>query len=201
MELGSGVADIRHIIPDCIRTDIFPNPWIDQTENAYALSFADHSIANLILFDVFHHLQYPGTALKEFHRVLNHCGRVILFEPCVSLLGLIVYGALHPEPLALKQPIQWEAPPVWQPDQIDYYAAQGNASRIFLGRRRNWDLSGFSIVKVQRLSAISYVASGGYSKPQMYPDSWMPLMHNIDHFCDGLPWLFATRLLIVLEAA
>jgi len=28
VEIGSGVADITIAIPGCLRTDIFPNPWI-----------------------------------------------------------------------------------------------------------------------------------------------------------------------------
>ncbi len=199
VELGSGVADIQRVIPGCLRTDIFPNPWIDQVENAYALSFASGSLSNLVLFDVFHHLRYPGTALQEFDRVLASGGRVILFEPCVSLLGLMVYGALHPEPLALDQPIQWHAPPAWDPAQIDYYAAQGNASRLFLKANIPQDLNGFRVVTTQRYAAISYVASGGYSKPQLYPTSWLPLMTAIDRLCNHLPQIFATRLLVVLE--
>lgn len=201
VELGSGVADIQLVIPGCIRTDIFPNPWIDQVENAYALSFDSDSLANLILFDVFHHLRYPGTALQEFDRVLVPGGRVILFEPCVSLLGRLVYGMLHPEPLALNQPIQWYAPPAWNPGQIDYYAAQGNASRLFLKSKIQQDLSRFRVVATQRYAALSYVASGGYSKPQMYPTAWLPLMTALDRLCDHLPQIFATRLLVVLEKA
>src|ERR1700737_886844 len=80
VELGSGIGVAKEFIPNCITTDIFPNPWLDQQENAYALTFTDSSVSNLILLDVFHHLIYPGTALKEFHRVLRVKGRVIMLE-------------------------------------------------------------------------------------------------------------------------
>ncbi|MBD0335532.1 MAG: class I SAM-dependent methyltransferase [Cyanobacteria bacterium Co-bin13] len=199
VELGSGIGNIRAVIPDCVCTDLFPNPWIDRVENAYQLSFADEAVANLILFDVFHHLRYPGSALREFHRVLKTSGRLLLFEPCLSLLGLLVYGPLHPEPLGLGQDIIWFAEAGWSPSATDYYAAQGNASRIFLRNIPPRLLADWSVVEVKRLSAISYVATGGYSKPQLYPPSALPLMQGLDAVCGCLPWLFATRLLIILE--
>ena len=65
VELGSGMGSIKEVIPDCVTTDLFPNPWLDRQENAYRLSFAAGSVSNLILFDVWHHLRYPGTALAE----------------------------------------------------------------------------------------------------------------------------------------
>ena len=199
VELGSGLGNIHEFIPNCIRTDLFPNPWIDQIENAYQLSFADESVSDLILTDVFHHLKYPGTALEEFSRVLRKGGRVIMLEPCISALGLLVYGILHDEPIALTKEIEWRAPEGWSPNQIDYYAAQGNASRIFLGRRFRNKLGDWRRIKTQRLSAIAYAASGGFSKPQLYPTSALPLIRKIEKVLDIFPFLFATRLLVILE--
>src|SRR5215208_6840922 len=103
VELGSGLGNIREVIPQCLRTDLFPNPWIDQIENAYHLSFGDETISDLILTDVFHHLKYPGTALQEFARVLRKGGRVIMLEPCMSALGLFIYGVPHDEPVAIMK--------------------------------------------------------------------------------------------------
>ncbi len=200
VELGSGIGNIREVIPGCLRTDLFPNPWIDQVESAYALSFADDSIDNLILFDVFHHLRYPGTALLELHRVLVPGGRVLIFEPCLSLLGLAVFGLLHHEPLGLVRKISLFAPPGWSPRDDTYYAAQGNAARIFFGSRYRRLLEPrWKVVTRQRLAAISYVASGGYSGPRLYPERALPLMQRLDSLCDRAPLLFATRLLVVLE--
>jgi len=199
VELGSGLGNIHEVIPDCIRTDLFPNPWIDQIENAYKLSFADQAVSDLILTDVFHHLKYPGTALNEFERVLQKGGRVIMLEPCISALGLIVYGALHAEPIAITKEIEWFAPENWSADSVDYYAAQGNASRIFVSRRFRPKLKDWKTVETIRLSAIAYAASGGYSGPQLYPASMLPLIKRIEKTLDLFPILFATRLLVILE--
>jgi SAM-dependent methyltransferase len=200
VELGSGIGNIKHIIPNCIRTDLFPNQWIDHVENAYRLSFSNNSVSDLILFDVFHHLRYPGTALKEFQRVLLPNGRVIIFDPCVSsMLGFIVFGLFHHEPLGMTEPIQWFAPSEWNPDIVHYYAAQANASRIFFNKEVENRLPQWKMKTKRRLSAISYVFSGGYSKPQLYPNVAFPMMRVLDRICDGMSALFATRLLVVLE--
>ena len=199
VELGSGIGNIKDVIPHCIRTDLFPNPWIDREENAFRLSFNEEEVSDLILFDVFHHLRYPGTALEEFHRVLMPHGRIIIFAPCLSLLGFILYGFFHHEPLGTKEQIQWFAPTGWDPNDIDYYAAQANASRIFFKKEWEQNYSQWDIIARRRLSAISYVASGGYSKPQLYPDFAFPVMRVLDKICDCLPFLLATRLLVVLE--
>ncbi len=198
-ELGSGIGSIQEHIPDCIRTDLFPAEWIDQIENAYSLSFEDGSLSDLIMIDVFHHLCYPGAALKEFHRVLMDGGRTIILDPCISLLGRLVYGPLHNEAINFHEEIHWSPPDDWSPEEIDYYAAQGNATRVFMGNKFQDELSTWKNIHVTRLSAIAYAASGGYSRPQFYPDSAYPSIKKIERVLDKFPALFATRMLVVLE--
>jgi SAM-dependent methyltransferase len=200
VELGSGIGGLRSVIPDCILTDIEPGPGIDRVETAYALTFDDASIANLIMIDVFHHLRYPGTALDEACRALAPGGRLVIFDTCTSFLGNIVYGLLHDEPLGASRPIAWAAPPDWDPSQKTYYAQQSNAPRVFLSREYEATLeTHWRIMARRRYSAISYVLSGGYSKPRLYPEKALPLMRALDRICDKAPKLFATRLLVVLE--
>lgn len=199
VELGSGIGNIKEVIPSCLRTDLFPNPWIDQVENAYKLSFENNSVSDLILFDVFHHLRYPGTALLEFERVLQPGGRVLVFDPCISLLGSLVFDGLHPEPVAWWKPITWYAPPDWSVETTDYYAAQGNATRIFFNQNGAALNERWNLIYRQRFSALAYIASGGYSKPQLFPDKLYPILGSIEPFLDLAPTLFATRLLVVLE--
>jgi SAM-dependent methyltransferase len=199
VELGSGIGNFKTIVPDCICTDIFDNPWIDRVENAYCLSFPDSSVSHLVLFDVFHHIEYPGSAFKEFRRVLVPKGRVILFEPAMSMLGLIVYGLFHQEPVGYGRKIKWFAPGDFNCDDAPYFAAQSIAGRVFFSGKYGERLSGWNVLEKKKIAAISYVASGGYSKPQLFPDSFLPFFMKVDKLCGFLPFLFATRLLVVLE--
>ena len=199
VELGSGIGNIRDVIPACVRTDLFANPWIDQVENAYQLTFGDGEVSHLILFDVFHHLQHPRTALRECRRVLAGRGRVIIFDPYVSLTGRLVYGPLHHEPIGSDRPIVADAPAVFDPHRHDYYAAQGNATRVFWKGHAPEILEGWEVVARERLGAWAYALTGGYSKPQLYPAALYPLVSGVDRVAEMMPQLFALRALIVLR--
>jgi SAM-dependent methyltransferase len=200
VELGSGIGKIKDIIPNCITTDIFDNPWVDRVEDAYKLNFEDNSVSNLILFDVFHHLEFPGNAFDEFHRVLNDNGRIIIFDPCMSVLGLLSYGLLHHEPISISKEISVYAKDEKHVKESGYYAAQGNAYRIFQNQKKYEKLlSKWEVIKYKKYSAISYLLSGGYSKPQLYPTSMYGFMKAVDSVCNIIPILYATRMLVVLK--
>lgn len=200
VELGSGIGNFKSVYPKAITTDIFPNPWIDRVENAYHLSFHDGTVSNLVLFDVFHHLQYPGQACEEIKRVLVPKGRVIIFEPYISLLGLIVYGLVHHEPIALSRKISW-IPTDSANFEENYYAAQGNATRLFgIGSPYKDEIEKeWRLISKKKFSALSYILSGGFSKPALYPPSLLRVVRSIEYIFNLFPLLFATRMLIVLE--
>ncbi len=203
VEIGSGIGNFKSVYPSCIATDIFSNPWINQVESAYKLSFQNNSVSNLILFDVFHHLAFPGSALNEFNRVLAKDGRVIIFEPYISLLGVIIYGIFHHEPVGLFKKIDWFYKKDENPDK-QYYAAQGNATRVFKDLKietcpRRRGLKDWNILEIKKMSALSYVLSGGFSKPSFYSVKVLPFIKKIEKILDFFPFIFATRMLIVLE--
>jgi SAM-dependent methyltransferase len=199
VELGSGIGAIKQFIPDCITTDIFPNPWLDRTENAYRLSFDDRSVANLILFDVFHHLEFPGEAIKEFERVMAPRGRLILMEPGFGWLGRFIYQKFHHEPLGFDRPVPWDACGGFDPNAPNYYAAQANAWRIFVRREFGPNIANWRVALVKALPAFSYVASGGFSGPALYPEWFFFGMQACDWLLGLFPSIFASRLLVVLE--
>jgi hypothetical protein len=198
-EIGSGIGIVKRFIPNCVTSDIFSNPWLDRVENAYELRVDDSSIRNLILFDVFHHLKYPGSALAEFQRVVMPKGRVILFEPAMGTLGKLVYGLFHHEPLALNSGIEFFPPPGNKASEHGYYAAQGNAWRIFVKGERPELFDRWNVIRCRTFCALSYVLSGGFSKPCLYPLFLLPAVRIVERLLEVAPSLFGTRLLVVLE--
>lgn len=198
VELGSGIGNIKSVIPDAICTDLFGNPWIDRVENAYELSFGDNSVSNIILFDVFHHMEYPGRVLSELYRVLAENGRVIIFDPALSLTGLVVFGMFHHEPLALGRKIIWNAPAEFDPWKSGYYAAQSNAEKVFCGNKFKRNLSSWNVIVRQKYSSLAYLLSGGYSKPQLIASRFYNQVKSIEKMLDHIPFLFATRMIVVL---
>ncbi|MDP2137329.1 MAG: class I SAM-dependent methyltransferase [Candidatus Didemnitutus sp.] len=199
VELGSGMGRIKDVIPQCVTTDLFSNPWLDRQENCYQLSLGDNSVSHLILFDVWHHLRYPGTALREFHRVLQPGGRLILFEPAASWVARLVYHFFHHEPVAVRDPITWEAPAGFSAADADYYAAQGSATRLFWWGEGHDRLPGWKIHEVRPITSFDYFASGGFSGPQLGGRFLHGLMRGLDFLAAPFPRLFAARLLVVLE--
>jgi len=202
VEMGSGIGIIKNHIPDCITSDLFENPWLDRVENAYGLQFENNTITNLILFDVWHHLQYPATALAEFNRVLLDGGRLIIFEPAMGCIGKIIYGFFHHEPIALHEPITWYAPDDFNIEKQAYYAAQGNCWRMFRENTLPKQIElGWRLREVSFYPALAYVASGGFSKPQLFPSLFLPMIMALEHLLQRFPTIFATRMLVVLEKA
>jgi SAM-dependent methyltransferase len=198
LEIGSGMGAIKRVLPSCTTSDIFPNPWLDRTESAYAINMESGTLAGIVLFDVWHHLEFPANALAEFARVLRPGGRVVLFEPAMGLLGRLVYGAFHHEPLGLSHTLP-SSEPVAAPS-LRYYAAQGNCWRMFYKNTSGWALPpDFKLREVRPSSAASYVLSGGFSKPQLYPSGLLPTLRALEQVLDRFPALFATRMLVSLE--
>jgi len=196
VEIGSGVGNLKSCLPSAISTDLFPNPWLDVVCDGYELPFVSGSLSHLILFDVFHHLRAPNAFLREARRVLTREGRLILFEPFISWSSFPVYVLFHHEPVAWRAAIDF-AETLARPR--DYYAAQGNATRLFFRHeRRDWP-PGWALIHAEAFAGFSYVFSGGFSKPALYPTRWLPRFERLDRALSRWPGLFGVRCLVGLQ--
>ncbi len=198
VELGAGMGNIKFFLPDCITSDIFPNPWLDRVESAYALSFADNTVGHLVLFDVWHHLEFPADALAEFRRVLVPGGRVILLEPAMSPLGRLVYGSCHHEPLGFEKVFP-ERPVGITSIPERYFSAQSSAHRIFSKKQQPAMLDGWRLLQLQRIVSLAYFGSGGFRGRQLYPKAALPIVCFVDRIFSCFSSIFAARILVTLE--
>lgn len=199
VEIGSGIGNIREVIPHCVRTDLFPNPWIDRQENVYRLSMADSSAANVILFDVFHHLEYPLDALQECGRVLRRGGRLLVFDHAMSLAGLVFSKFLHHERQGFLKEYSLRSPAEIDPTSASYYADHANAHRILVRRFNELLGAEWDCVCVQRLPALKWLLCGGYRGPNLVIAPTTLLIKGMDRLAGLVPSLTALRLLVVLE--
>jgi len=189
IEIGSGIGNFGEFRPDAILTDQSIQPWIDLTCNAYRLPFAARTLSHIVMFDVFHHLSAPRAFFESARPALSDGGRIIIFEPYISLLSSVVYGVFHDEPIAWRAKIE-ETP------TTDYYAAQGNATRLFFGAL-DW-LPGWRVVHREAFASFGYLLSGGFSRPAFYPRRLLPTLNAVDRALTHFPRLFGARCLIVL---
>ena len=126
-------------------------------------------------------------------------GRVIIFDVYVSPASFLVYQ-LHPERVRWRAPIDLSPEP---PARDEYYAGQGNATRMFftnVGRalaRPDGLKPVLHLVDAEAFSTWHYLLSGGFSKPALYPRRALPFLRWLDERLP--PKIFGGRCLVVLE--
>jgi SAM-dependent methyltransferase len=199
LELGSGGGNIKKVIQNCITSDQFKNENIDRIENIYKINFKKNSISNIILIDVFHHVQFPNLALKEIHRVLIKNGRIIMMEPAMGLIPRIIYKIFHYEPNGFNLKINWSGIPKKIPSSNQYFAAQSMPWRAFFLKELNLK-SKYKIKSIRLFSDFAFLLSGGYSYKALYPKFLYSFIKLIDKMltCISIK-IFSARMLIVLE--
>jgi SAM-dependent methyltransferase len=198
VEIGAGIGSFKARRPETVATDLFPHPWIDVTCDGYELPFRGGSLSHLILVDVFHHLRAPHAFLREARRVLAGNGRLVMLEPYISWTSWPFYGWLHPEPIAWRRAI---GAADTAPRARDYYAAQGNATRLFFGGADPGWGGDWTLAHAEVFASFSYLFSGGFSRPALYPARWLGWTRRGDRWLSRFPRLFGARCLVALEPA
>jgi SAM-dependent methyltransferase len=197
VELGSGIGAFKEARPHVMASDVEATPWSDEVIDAEDLPFADASVANLVLIDVFHHLANPARFLNEAQRVLAPHGRVVLLEPYLSPVSRIFYR-LHEEPSDLG------AEPFAVDERIGSAPMEANQARATLAFFRHADelerrWPQFRLVTRRRLGLLLYPLSGGLQRRQLVPLRLVPVVQLVERVLAPLAPLLAFRCFVVLE--
>jgi SAM-dependent methyltransferase len=197
VELGCGPGFLKEMYPEVLSTDVVPNPYVDQIVDATALPFADGTVGNFVLLDVFHHLPRPQEFLREAARALRRGGRLVMLEPWVGLAGRVLYRYVHHEDCDLI--VDPAAP--WSGAHKD--AMAGNAALPYLYFRPGGYLerSGLPLRVLRReaLAALPWLLSGGFQPFSLLPPRALAAAAAFDRLLSRFPRLTATRCVVVLE--
>lgn len=200
LEIGGGVGGFKEFAPDVVSSDVLFAPWIDVVADAQALPFADESFANIVMFDVLHHIEFPRAFFAEAARVLGPGGRIVMIEPAITPLSWPFYRFLHQEPVRLgADPLIAGTP---DPNRDPFDANQAIPTLLF-GRSHAKFAGTFptlELLSVQYLSLFAYPLSGGFKPWSLIPASLVrPLLRLEDRLAPLLGRLMGFRLLVVVQ--
>jgi SAM-dependent methyltransferase len=198
VELGSGIGRLREIVPHARLTDVEPTLWADEVVDAEALPYADGSVGNLVLLDVFHHLGRPAAFLDEARRVLHPGGRVVIVDPYCSPLSVVAYRAFHHERTDLGgEAFEEDAAVSAEP----LASNQARTTLAFFRRAdeyaRRWPE--LPVVERRLLSVADYPVSGGFSRRPLAPAAAYGALRTLERVLSPVRRLAAFRCLVVLE--
>jgi len=201
LELGSGIGRLRDVAGKrVLLTDVERTPWVDEAVDALHLPYADGSVANIVMLDVFHHLSDPARFLDQVDGALARGGRLLLIEPYCSPVSTPLYRGLHHERTDTRvDPFAPDA----QVAQAVFDSNQALPTLVFyrqLGEvRRRWP--SLRLVEQKRFAFLLYPLSGGFTRRPLLPPVLNPVARLLEHALRPLAPLLAFRCLIVLEKA
>ncbi|MEQ8667341.1 MAG: class I SAM-dependent methyltransferase [Rhodospirillales bacterium] len=200
LEIGGGTGNLKTFVPDAVSTDIQLASWLDVVCDAHVLPFPESAFDNIVMFDVFHHLERPRLFLEEAVRILPRGGRVIMVEPAMTPVSTFFYHHFHPEPVDMDADPFAVAEP--DPDRDPYDSNQAVPSLMFQQRKARLasELPDLELKACKKLSLFVYPLTGGFRPWSLMPSSLVPTLLRVeDALLPILGALMAFRILIVLE--
>jgi len=200
LEVGGGSGNLKEYLPDVISSDIGASPWLDLVADAQRLPLAADSLANIVLFDVLHHLEFPLLFLREAERTLMPGGRVLMVEPAITPASWPVYNFLHREPVVLRCEPLAEGRPDRSRDPYDSNQALPTLlfGRFLAAVRER--VPALRVRTLDWLSLLAYPLSGGFNAWCLIPHALVrPVLAVEDALPRAVRRRLAFRMLVVLE--
>ncbi len=176
IELGSGGGFIKEIIPEAITSDVMPLPMCDLEFSVEKIPFPNKSISAFLMLNTFHHFKNPEKALKEMSRCLKPGGRIIMIEPYNNFWSRLIYQNTHHEVFDPKAgwAIKSKGPLSGANGAMAWIVFLRDAKK-FKDKHPELD-----IIRNQPHTPLSYLLSGGLSKPQLIPTFLFPTIKGIE---------------------
>src|SRR5713226_254896 len=181
------------------RTSLLPRGSTSSPTRSFCPSAG--SLANIVMFDVLHHLEFPRAFFAEATRVLSPGGRVVMVEPAITAASWPFYRFVHPEPVRMGDDPLREGRPQ---QRRDPFAANQAFPTLLATRHRHRFAALFprlDLIRVEWLSLFAYPLSGGFRPWSAIPVGMVADVLRLESRL--VPWLgrlMAFRMLMVVEA-
>lgn len=199
LEVGSGNSSYRDTHPEVICSDIVFSGELDLVCNALKLPLRKNSLSNIVMFDVFHHLQEPLVFLKQSEKLLKPGGRIVMVEPYVSLVSFVIYRLFHFEDTSFffdpKSPF---GNGVKDPNAGNQAIPTVLFGNMWASISKNFPE--LTLITKRRCSLFAYPLTGGLRSKGIFPLWLLKLILFLDKRLERfLGRVFAFRVIIVLE--
>lgn len=200
VEVGGGSGNFKQFAPEALSLDIVYEPWVDLVADAQALPLRDESVANIVMLDVLHHIEFPIRFFREAARVLQPSGRIVCMEPGITPLSGLAYRAMHEEPVDMSIDPCVDG----QPDlDKDPYVGNQAVPTLLAGRYADQlaqIVPGLSLISQRRLSLLAYPLSGGFKRWSLVTPRAARVLLRFEDKLEGiLGWVCGFRLMMVYE--
>lgn len=202
IEIGGGVGNLKSRLAGVISTDIQYAPWLDAVADAQRLPFASGSIANIVMVDVLHHLEYPVTFLREAQRVLRSGGRVVMVEPAITWGSTLFYRLLHHEPVRMSAEILREGEP--DPARDPYDSNQAIPTLLVTRDSEKFHrlFPALRLARVEWFGFAAYTLSGGFKPWSLVSEAMARRLLQIERAIEPvLGRFFGLRMMLIIDKA
>jgi SAM-dependent methyltransferase len=198
VELGCGIGTFKEHYPRAVATDVADQPWAEAVVDAENMPYGDHSVANLVLVDVLHHVPNPAAFFAEAERTLVAGGRVIVVEPYCSPVSYRAYRRFHHEVTDLDVD-----PFASAQSEQDPFDSNQALPTLFFWRCRSRFRSlhpELHIIRAERFGLFTYPLSGGFTGRPLLPPAVGQSVQSLERLVERpLGRLLAFRCLVALE--
>lgn len=195
VELGSGGGFFKDFYPDALTSDVVKTSLIDKKFLAEKMPFKKDDVSYFYGLNVLHHVKDIEKALSEVERCLKKNGRAVFVEPANTIFSRLIYKYFHHE--------DFDPGSGWKINLEGRLSGANGAlpwivfvrdKEIFEKKYKN-----LKIANIRFHTPFSYLFSGGLSKPQLLPTSWILYIMVVEQRLGFLNNFIACFMTIVIE--